>query len=100
MRRLLGWITLGILLSSVATLPTHAQNPTLPGAEGFGAMATGGRRGQVIYVTNLKPSGPGSLQAVQDHNGTQFSLSLLGVNGYTNIEIYLHLLAEMLVSGS
>lgn len=31
---------------------------------------------------------------VQDHNGTQLSLSKLGVAGYTNLEVYLHELSE------
>lgn len=33
-----------------------------PGAQGFGAMATGGRGGRVIKVTTLAASGPGSFQ--------------------------------------
>lgn len=39
-----------------------------PGAEGFGAQATGGRGGRVIKVTTLAASGPGSLQEALDQD--------------------------------
>jgi hypothetical protein len=37
---------------------------------------------------------------VADHNGTQLSMPLTGVAGYTNLECYLNLLSEDLVSGN
>jgi pectate lyase len=40
-----------------------------PGAEGFGACATGGRGGVVIPVTNLNASGSGSLKAALETTG-------------------------------
>ena len=43
--------------------------PAFPGAEGYGAQTVGGRGGQVIAVTNLDASGPGSLKAACDAEG-------------------------------
>ncbi|GAB2893687.1 pectate lyase [Uliginosibacterium flavum] len=37
--------------------------PSFPGAEGFGAEASGGRGGKVVFVTNLENSGSGSLRS-------------------------------------
>jgi pectate lyase len=61
-------------IASLAVLAGSAGGaslPAFPGAEGFGALATGGRGGSVVKVTTLSASGPGSLQWAVDQPGAR-----------------------------
>ena len=58
-----------LVMSVLAVVSAAADIPAFPGAEGYGAKASGGRGGKVIAVTNLKPSGPGSFRAACEAEG-------------------------------
>ena len=70
----LACLLMGVLVvgsyPALADGPADASGiPAFPGAEGYGSVATGGRGGQVIAVTNLDASGPGSLRAAVEAKG-------------------------------
>jgi len=59
-----------VLLLGVSTgSPATDELPAFPGAEGFGAETPGGRGGQVIEVTTLNDTGPGSFRAACEAKG-------------------------------
>src|SRR6056297_3107434 len=58
-----------LMLNVFSFLTAQEQVRAFPGAEGFGAYATGGRGGDVYIVTNLNDAGPGSLREAVEASG-------------------------------
>ena len=78
-------LILTILSGAVSALTAFAQLPAFPGAEGFGAYATGGRGGDVYTVVNLNSSGPGSLRYGVETAPAQGRTIVFAVSGYIPI---------------
>lgn len=68
-----------LLFISFVITATSAQQLAFPTAEGFGAYSKGGRSGNVIYVTSLNDSGPGSLRWAVEQEGQR--TVVFGISG-------------------
>ena len=84
------WVVLLIL--SMSTM-LQAQTLSFPTAEGFGRHASGGRRGRVIYVTNLSddlPAPAGSFRACVENTGPRTCIFQVGgtINLVEHINLY------------
>ncbi|WP_439476865.1 pectate lyase family protein [Brevundimonas sp.] len=77
-----------LVLPAALAMPTFAQTPApvaadallpaFPGALGWAAQTPGGRGGQIIRVTNLDASGPGSLRAAIEADGPRIVVFEVG----------------------
>jgi len=78
------------LLAILSILLFHSSSPLVPvgplafpGAEGFGALAVGGRGGRIIEVTSLADSGPGTLREAVNATGPR--IIIFRVAGYIDL---------------
>jgi pectate lyase len=86
LRSLPGCLLLATALNGQAQ--AKPQPLAFPGAEGFGATASGGRSKNVIAVTNLEDDGPGSFRSAVSKDGATVVFRVSGViHLKTNLEL-------------
>ena len=93
------FILAGIFLfCAVGFAGAQTSLTAFPGAEGFGAAATGGRGGEVYHVANLNDSGPGSLREGVEH-ATRPRTIVFDVGGYIPLKSVLHIGSNLTIAG-
>ncbi|SNT36359.1 Pectate lyase [Granulicella rosea] len=95
MRSLLALSGLLLPLGAACAL---AQSNTIafPGAEGFGATASGGRGKPVVTVTNLRDDGPGSFRDAASRSNVTV---VFAVNGVVNLKSNMDLGSNLTIAG-
>ena len=75
---------------------TPSRLVAFPGAEGFGALATGGRGGKIYRVTNLNDHGPGSLR---DAVSKGPRIVVFDVAGYIDLATAIKVASDITIAG-
>ena len=89
--RNLGWVLLLFITGRVL-----AQPLAFPGAEGFGALATGGRGGTLVHVTTLSDSGAGSFR---DAVSQPKRIVVFDVGGVIQLKSPLSIASDITIAG-
>lgn len=80
-------VLVSLLIGLLGLMNSHAQLPAFPGAEGAGAYAIGGRKGDVYHVTTLSSSAttPGSIYYGINNAPAAGRTIVFDVSGYIHI---------------
>jgi pectate lyase len=97
-------ILVAALIPPYATCPAAGQSTSIvpsrlaafPGAEGFGALASGGRGGEIYHVTNLNDRGAGSFR---DAVSKERRIVVFDVGGYINLASEVGVASNVTIAG-
>lgn len=85
-----------ILFALFIVSVSNAQLPSFKGAEGFGAMATGGRGKEVYHVTTLDDDGPGSFRDAVSVSGRNI---VFDVGGLIKLKTRVNVSGDITIAG-
>jgi pectate lyase len=97
-------VMVAVLIPLYATCPAAGQSTpkvpsqlvAFPGAEGFGALASGGRGGEIYHVTNLNDHGAGSFR---DAVSKERRIVVFDVGGYINLASEVRVASNITIAG-
>src|SRR5437870_12181762 len=89
-------VLLACVASALATSPAIAQLRAFGEAEGYGAIATGGRGGTIYHVTNLNDSGAGSFR---DAVSASTRIIVFDVGGVINLSSTVSAKSNLTIAG-
>jgi pectate lyase len=96
-------IIVAVLTPLCATRPAAAESTSVPsqlvafpGAEGFGALASGGRGGEIYHVTNLNDHGAGSFR---DGVSRERRIVVFDVGGYIDLASPVSVASNVTIAG-
>lgn len=87
-------IALTVLSAGASASPAHTL--AFPGAEGYGALASGGRGKPAVLVTNLNDDGPGSFRQAVSHDGATV---VFRTSGVIHLKSNISLASDLTIAG-
>ncbi len=84
------------MVASLSVITLQAQQLAFPGAQGFGAYASGGRAGTVYHVTTLADSGTGSFR---DAVSVANRIVVFDVGGYISLSTAVSVKSNITIAG-
>lgn len=89
--------TLALALQVCIASNAQAEKSAFPGAFGYGANATGWRNGEVIYVSTLDDTGPGSLRDCVERDAPR--ICVFSVSGTIELDSELKIGPDVYIAG-